>query len=364
MNKILSFSIALLILLIGSCSPTSIRPDSNITQEWFKTPFEDPNTKISHSEANEFVDQFFNLVDQVIFDSNYRLNDLALLKKELKLEINMSSIKTKLDLTESLNKKIKEIKFSHLMALNPESFIKILQMAGLKKDQKAGPAVSAYMKKQTGIIKISSFLVPSITLEQVNSARNKVKSAKYLIYDLRNNGGGSASSISYLIETIIGPDKTIQFSRSREGLSLIAPVVKSGYFSDQLNFGSVADIEFEKKNHYVNWKTRKEAFLDNRPTIVLVNSKCASSCDIFTAAIKESKTAKIFGTKTAGQFLGTIAYKLNWKGYVALMPVSQVISPQGNLYEGIGIEPDVKIKSCEDPKDEKCISEAEKYFTK
>ena len=72
-------------------------------------------------------------------------------------------------------------------------------MAGMKKDQKAKPAVSAYMKNHIGVIKISSFLVPSITIDQIKAARSKVESAKYLIYDLRNNGGGGTSRVSYVI---------------------------------------------------------------------------------------------------------------------------------------------------------------------
>ena len=362
MKKYLSLSLVLYVLLFSSCSQHSIKPDSNITEEWIEAPYEDLNTKVSRKEANQFIDQFFDLVDQVSFDPNYRSADLSQIKKEVKSEINNSLILTKRDLLKSLNKKINEIKFSHLGVFNPEKFLDILQMAGMKKDQKAQPAVSAYMKNHIGIIKISSFLVPSITIDQIKAARSKVESAKYLIYDLRNNGGGSTSSVSYVIETILGPDKTFQFGRSRRGLSMIKPVVKYGYFDDESNFGSMADIKFEEQNQYVELKTNKDAVLDKRSTIVLINSKCGSSCDIFAAAIKESKAAKILGTKTAGQVLGTTAYKMNWKGYTALMPVTQVISPLGNLYEGIGIGPDYEVKSCEDPEDEECINKAIAYF--
>ena len=55
---------------------------------------------------------------------------------------------------------------------------------------------------------------------------------------------------------------------------------------------------------------------------------------------------------------------MKWKGYIALMPVAQIISPNGILYEGVGVVPDYEIKSCEDPKDKNCINEAIKHFKK
>lgn len=49
---------------------------------------------------------------------------------------------------------------------------------------------------------------------------------------MRNNGGGSVSSNSYVIETILGPNKTIQFSKNRMALNLTEAKVKKGFFDD------------------------------------------------------------------------------------------------------------------------------------
>lgn len=354
--------LAFLIFLCG-CSQQTLKPDSEITEDWFKAPYQDARTEVSSEEAGVFLDQFFDLMDQVMFDPKYRLDDVNRIKTELMTEASKSFFSTKGDLVKALNQKFKEIHFSHLAALDPEKSLKIMKMIGGQKDEKPEPAVSARTRGDVGIIKISSFLVPSITLNQVTEARRKVKDAKYLVYDMRNNGGGSVSSNSYVIETIIGPGKTIQFSRNRAGIVMNSAVVKEGYFPDESNFGSEADIDFENRNKFVEWRTRKEAVKDNRPTIIVVNSHCGSSCDIFTAAIREHKAARIVGAKTAGAVLGAIAFKLNWKAYTAIMPVSQIISPKGNLYEGVGIMPEVVIGSCEDPMDEKCIDEGVRLFT-
>lgn len=345
-------------LLLLSCSHTGPKPDSEITEEWLEAPITEPQATVSAAEARQFIEHFFGLLDQVIFDPQYRAGDLSRVKREALLEVESNPALTKGGVVSALNRRFKEIRFSHLAVLDPEKSRKIFKMAGGPKNETPEPAVSARMKGKVGIIKVSSFLVPSITLLQLAEARAKTKNAKYMLYDLRNNGGGSVSSNSYLIETILGPGRTIQFSRNRKGLELNAPAIKEGFFPDSVNSGSEADIEFESRHRYVEWKTRKDAVKDPRPAIVIVNSRCGSSCDVFTAAIKESGSARILGTRTAGAVLGAIAYKLSWKAYTAIMPVTQIISPQGKLYEGIGISPDIENKDCENAENENCLNDA------
>lgn len=167
-----------------------------------------------------------------------------------------------------------------------------------------------------------------------------------------------------MIEHILGPNQTIQFSKTRKGLSLKSPVIKRGFFPDENNNGSDADIAFENEHNFVEWKTRQEAIKDNRPTAIIVNQHCSSSCDVFSIAIKESHTALILGTNTAGAVLGAIAFKLRWKGYIAIMPVSQIISPKGVLYEGIGVFPDVEIKNCDDENNQECLELSDEQVKK
>ena len=255
-----------------------------------------------------------------------------------------------------INTTLKTLKVSHLVALDPSKTQMIMEMTGDVQSADPKPAVTAKMVGDVGIIKIESFLVPTITLAQVVMAREHTSKAKILIYDLRNNGGGSGSSASYVIENILGPEKTIKFSRTRQGINIATPVVKYGYFGDEENKGSEAEIKFEEDQKYVEWRTRKEAIKDVRKTYVLINSHSASSADVFAAAIKEQKAATLVGTKTMGAVLGGIAFKLYWKGYSAIMPINQIISPKGNLYEGLGVEPDYELKSC-DGTDDHCIDE-------
>lgn len=357
------FFLIFAVMALQGCSHQTIKPDSDITKEWISQPMPNDQEVVSAQEARGFINDFFNLLNTVIFDPTYRKSEVEKIKNQMLAEIGTQGMKRG-DLVKSLNGKFKEIHFSHLAVLNPEKTEKIMNMSGAQETGPTIKSVSAKMVGDVGVIKVSSFLVPSITLEQVKEARKEVQKAKYLIYDMRGNGGGSVSSNSYLIENILGPNQTIQFSKTRKGLALNSPVVKQGSFPDDKNNGSDADIAFENEHNYVEWKTRSDATKDSRPTAIIVNEHCGSSCDVFSIAIKESQSAPILGTNTAGAVLGAIAFKLRWKGYTAIMPVSQIISPKGVLYEGVGVAPDVELKTCADETSKECLTSAISWLKK
>jgi hypothetical protein len=356
------FIFIVLFLATVGCSH-SLKPDSDISKEWISQPLPNDQEVVSAQEAHGFIDDFFKLLNIVIFDPTYRKSEIEKIKAQLLAEVAPQGMKRG-ELVKSINGKFKEIHFSHLAVLNPEKTEKIMNMSGVQETGPTAKSVSAKMVGDVGVIKVASFLVPSITLEQVKEARKQVENAKYLIYDMRDNGGGSVSSNSYLIENIIGPNQTIQFSKTRKGLNLASPIVKHGFFPDEKNNGSDADIAFENEHNFVEWKTRQEIGKDSRPTAIVVNQHCGSSCDVFSIAIKESQSAPILGTNTAGAVLGAIAFKLRWKGYTAIMPVSQIISPKGVLYEGVGVAPDVELKTCADEANVECLTSAISWLKK
>lgn len=332
-----------------------IKIDYDVDASWISEPKPNINDVITFNEANLFIENFFELFDAVIFDPDFKtserqkakLNTIQNLKKENSITREMA-LKT-------LNQELKKMSISHVAALDPSKTEFLIKMTTPQNENNEN-SVSAQMINDFGVIKVPTFLIPGITLKQVEDARNKTKNAKYLIYDLRNNGGGSSSSMSYLIETILGPNTTLKFAKTRLGLSITKPFVFDSYFEDKENFGSEKDIELEKEKKFVEWRTRKEAVKDNRKTFVLINNKSASSADMFAMAIKEHKAATLIGKTTAGAVLSGILFKLDWKGFTAILPISQVISPNGILYEGIGIAPDYELESCEST-DDKCIYE-------
>lgn len=353
----------LLLMVIFFGCITNERLESGITEDWVHGKLPALKEIIPRKEAIQFVEHFFDTVDKEIFDESFKKIMRDDVRNKIISNIRLRNKISRKNVLELLNSSIKSINISHLMALTPKQTKYVINMSGGEKEKKPETVVSSQVVGDFGIIKVKSFLVPSITLEQVVQARKKTKNAKYLIYDLRDNGGGSGSSVSYLIETILGPDKTIKFSKTRNGFNQVNPIIKHGYFDDESNYGSQLEIEFENENGFVEWRTKESAPKDMRKTYVIINQKCASSCDVFAAAIKEHQAATLIGDKTAGHVLGATAFKLAWRGYIAIIPTAQVISPQGLLYEGIGIEPDKFIKSCNND-EEKCLTDVINFVKK
>ena len=76
--------------------------------------------------------------------------------------------------------------------------------------------VSAQISNQVGILQVKSFVAAQITRRAVEQAKAELSQAKAILIDLRGNGGGVQSDISYLIEDIIGPDKVFAVERTRD----------------------------------------------------------------------------------------------------------------------------------------------------
>ena len=195
----------LLILIISSCSHKVISPDENIDMAWVSNLTVADDELIDKNMAIAFVNDFFSLLDQVIFDPTFKKEERSKIQKTTVEELSRTASITRISTARILNQNLKKLGISHLLSLNLTKTKMILEMGGA--DSKTLPAetVKATLRGDFGIIRVPTFLVPGITHKQVIEARRRLKKAKYIIYDIRDNGGGSASSVSYLIEPIFGP---------------------------------------------------------------------------------------------------------------------------------------------------------------
>jgi C-terminal processing protease CtpA/Prc len=173
--------------------------------------------------------------------------------------------------------------------------------------------------------------------------------APAILIDLRGNRGGSVSSVVYLAEHFLGPDKSVGFHRYRTGASRTDPFIHRGYFADEVNHMSACDVALNKKEGYVEWRTPKDAPASRANVWILADGECGSSCDAFTAAMKDHHAATVLGARTAGALLSAVAFRPAWRGYVLLAPVGTVLSPDRKVIEGVGVPPDVEIAACASP---------------
>lgn len=166
---------------------------------------------------------------------------------------------------------------------------------------------------KVGIIAISSF--DSKTPEQFKSALENLKKqgVEKLVFDVRNNPGGELTSVCTILDMLLP-----------EG-----PVVRT------------LDKDGNEETVYTSDKEEVDM-----PMAVITNGNTASAGELFTAALKDYDKAVIVGEKTYGKgsmqtvrsFNDGTGFKYTYRYYCP---------PYSDNYDGIGIEPDIKVSLSE-----------------
>lgn len=171
---------------------------------------------------------------------------------------------------------------------------------------------SEMLENNIGYIKISSFGGGCASDFKKAYEELQSKSAKSLIIDLRNNGGG-------LVD------------QSLEIAEMIVPK------------GSKMLITEDKKRHEEVSTSNKEPII-NVPIVVLVNEYTASASEILTAAIRENIDAKVIGTNTYGKGIIQGIYLLKDRKTGMKITIQEYFTPNHNKLHKIGIKPDETIE--------------------
>lgn len=164
------------------------------------------------------------------------------------------------------------------------------------------------LDEQTGYVRFNAFALASV--EKFCAAVNQFKNKKALVVDMRGNSGGNFGALFGITSLLI--DK---------GLVIGAEINKSG-----------------KEPRFVqpqikNFKGR---------LVVLTDAQSHSAAEVFAAGLQENNRATIIGERSAGSALPALTMNLP-TGAVFLYPVANFETPKGNLLEGRGVEPDIKI---------------------
>ena len=176
---------------------------------------------------------------------------------------------------------------------------------------------------------------PSITKE-FRQALERFRNSPGLIVDLRRNGGGDLGVLvpiaGYFFDkkTLFAKDET----RSGKPLSEFAGILRLpldlyvGRSGDQIYSG---------------------------PVVILIDSRSASSSEVFAAGMQDSQRARIVGSQSCGCVLGIAKPRVMKGGGVLEMSEVLWFSPKGRRLEGTGILPDQTVvptlKSLQDQKD-------------
>lgn len=143
------------------------------------------------------------------------------------------------------------------------------------------------------------------------------KNIKSLIIDVRNNGGGIVTEAIDISELFIPKGKTIMI-----------------------------ELDKSSKEYRTVAKTDKKINSDIE-VIILSNENSASASEIFVGALKENGAAKIVGTKTFGKGVMQEIVPVSSGGALKLT-IEEFRTPNGNVINKKGIEPDVVIEDNEE----------------
>lgn len=191
------------------------------------------------------------------------------------------------------------------------------------------------MPDNIGYIRITGF--DGKTYGQFVDAYTSLDSmgAKGLIFDLRNNPGGSLDSVVAILEYIL-PD---------------GPIVHMEYKDETHNYtiSSVDDCSWSFRifnEYYENHQI-------NLPMAVITNQNTASAGELFTSTLNDYNAATLIGVKTYGKGVGQTSVPLtdvNGKedGSVVTITYFHYAPPYSPNYDGIGITPDIEVELSEE----------------
>ena len=173
--------------------------------------------------------------------------------------------------------------------------------------------ISRMLDNKIGYIRITEF--EETTPEQFNKAYDALikDGAKAFVFDVRNNAGGTVTSICDVVDKLI-PEGTIATAKFKDGT--------------------------EKT---LGTSNKEEMTL---PSVILANSNTASAAELFCAALKDYNKAEIVGMNTFGKGVMQEYFRLS-DGSAVKLTTAKYYTPKGENYDGVGIKPDYEVKQSE-----------------
>lgn len=173
------------------------------------------------------------------------------------------------------------------------------------------PTIEAKMLEgDVGYIQVAEF-ANSTSEDFVKEIENlSNQGMKYMIVDLRGNGGGVLTACQEMLDAIL-PEGVVVYTEDKYGKR-------------------------------VDYSSDAEHFMDI-PMAVLIDGHTASASEIFAGAIRDFDYGTLIGTKTFGKGIVQSVRPLS-DGSAYKMTVSKYFTPCGDNIHGTGIEPDIELE--------------------
>lgn len=194
------------------------------------------------------------------------------------------------------------------------------------------PETLSWLDDDTAVLRIYTFSA-GYSASNIEKLMIEASKAKYLIVDLRNNGGGASTNLHHLLCLLL-PDDTAYGS-------FVSRRLADRYVqSTKKEANDVVAIAEWNPNKL---RTRKRSIEPFKGKIaVLTNRGSASASEIVAAALKECSEAVIVGQSTAGAVLASTFGRLA-HGFQLQYPVSDYVTIKGVRLEKNPLKPDAEV---------------------
>jgi retinol-binding protein 3 len=179
-----------------------------------------------------------------------------------------------------------------------------------------------HLAGNVGYLKLDCFAPADLGGGAAVAAMGFLAGSDALIFDLRDNGGGSPSMIQLLTSYLMGGEPT----------HLNNFYIRKGDKTEQ--FWTQAWVPGTR--------------LPDVPVFVLTSSRTFSAAEEFTYNLKNLKRATLIGETTGGGAHPVDLYRVKGYPVSVRLPFGRAVNPiTGTNWEGTGVEPDVKVPAAD-----------------
>ncbi len=333
--------------------------------------------KASRKPEPEYYPKYFGLVCRLLRDRFFdpRLNGVDLETASAAYATHLPGVKDDADFVALVRRFLSEFGTSHMnFYVAPES-------APVR--EKTPLVISRRLSPDISYLRIRHFDPPLArdreTFTQAIERALGDATGSSLIVDVRGNRGGDIGLVFHTLGRLLAPGQKAAYGYSRSGASrLSAPANAAG--STSVNAESELPVLSSASTSMIGDIVRHGAALIRiapgettryRGSIaVLVDERCFSGCELFSAILQEMGRAVVFGTRTGGEVLGshteTIVKNMvimkKDTGWRVEIPIVDFRTPGGERLEGRGVIPDVEVRAGGDG--DAVLAEAVRYLAR
>ncbi len=277
-------------------------------------------TMIGESPIPALLEEFRrNIIGSPQWTKAYSINLLSTIKKDPKGNYLPRSFHFK-------NKKNEAI----IITIQPQNKTALMERSYWKWEAETPMVWHRKMKNNIGYIKVNGFRYKEGKKRSVSAAFGKIvkkyaaKKAKALIIDLRDTNGGYGEEVCKMFSYFVPDEILLRQTCYPKSKNCIVKSRKDLILTH-------------------NYKTYPDLFTYDGQVVLLTNSYCRSGCDMFAAAFKMTKRGYLIGQTTAGAG-GTSKCERLPSGAPFCYTNWPVVLANGNVVEGVGVKPDLKLK--------------------